>query len=159
MTSSTATTHTVHTMNTDLDNWKSYAGVRSRRIMAFFIDYALVLALCVPVAILIFFLGVFSFGLGWALYSVLFAIVALPYIGLTLGGPRQATPGMQITGVRIVRSDGRRVDSLTAMVHAVLFWVANVIFTPLILLVSLFLDRKRLLHDALLGVVVVRDDM
>lgn len=159
MTGSPATTHTLHSMHPDLDNWKSYQGVRSRRIMAFFVDYALVLILCVPVAILIFFLGVFSFGLGWALYSVLFAIVALPYVGLTLGGPKQATPGMQITGVRIVRSDGGRVDSMTAMVHAVLFWIANVIFTPLILLVSLFLDRKRLLHDALLGVVVVRDDM
>jgi uncharacterized RDD family membrane protein YckC len=146
-------------MNSELDSWKSYEGVRSRRIMAFLIDYALVLALCVPVAVLIFFLGIFSFGLGWALYSVLFAIVALPYVGLTLGGPRQATPGMQIAGVHMLRSDGRRVDPMLAMVHAVLFWLANIIFTPLILLVSLFLDRKRTLHDALLGVVVVRDEM
>lgn len=158
MTGSPATMHTIDTMGIDLDDWRSYQGVRSRRIMAFFIDYALVLVLCVPVAILIFFLGIFSFGLGWALYSVLFAMVALPYVGLTLGGPRQATPGMQLTGVRIVRSDGGRVDPLTAMVHAVLFWIGNVVLTPLILLVSLILDRKRLLHDLLLGVLVVRDD-
>ena len=152
------TTHTTHLMDIDLDSWRSYEGVRSRRIMAFFIDYALVLALCVPVAVLIFFIGVFSFGLGWALYSVLFAIVALPYVGLTLGGPKQATPGMQIAGVRMFRTDGDPVDPMLAMVHAVLFWVGNVVLTPLILLVSLFTDHKRLLHDLLLGVVVARDD-
>lgn len=150
---------TVTEMDTELDTWKRYEGVRSRRIMAFFIDYALVLALCVPVAILIFFLGIFSFGLGWMLYSVLFAIVALPYVGLTLGGVKQATPGMQIAGVRMIRTDGGYVDMMLAMVHAVLFWVGNVIFSPLILLVSLFTNRKRLLHDLLLGVVVIRDDL
>lgn len=145
-------------LDTDLDNWRTYQGVRSRRIMAFFIDYALVLALCVPVAVLIFFIGLFSFGLGWALYSVLFVIVALPYVGLTLGGPRQATPGMQIAGLRIARLEGGFVDPMLAIAHAVLFWLANLIFTPLILLVALFTDRKRLLHDILLGLVVVRDD-
>ncbi len=158
MAGSTATPQTVRFMHADLDDWRSYEGVRSRRIMAFLIDYALVLVLCVPAAVIVFFLGLFSFGLGWALYSVLFVIVALPYVGLTLGGPRQATPGMQIAGVRMVRSDGGRVDPMLAMVHAVLFWAGNVILTPLILLVSLFADRKRLLHDILLGVVVVRDD-
>ncbi|MDF1779334.1 MAG: RDD family protein [Rhizobiaceae bacterium] len=153
------TTQTARPMTTDIDSWKCYEGVRTRRIMAFFIDYALVLALCVPVAIVIFFLGIFSFGLGWALYSVLFVIVALPYVGLTLGGSKQATPGMQITGIRIIRTDGARVDPMLAMVHAVLFWAGNVILTPLVLLVSLFLDRKRLLHDVLLGVVILRDDV
>ncbi|MDF2372231.1 MAG: RDD family protein [Rhizobiaceae bacterium] len=153
------TTQTALPMTTDIDSWKCYEGVRTRRIMAFFIDYALVLALCIPVAIVIFFLGIFSFGLGWALYSVLFVIVALPYVGLTLGGTKQATPGMQITGIRITRTDGARVDPMLAMVHAVVFWAGNVILTPLVLLVSLFLDRKRLLHDVLLGVVVLRDDV
>lgn len=159
MTTQTARPMTSDPMTTDIDSWKRYEGVRTRRIMAFFIDYALVLALCIPVAIVIFFLGIFSFGLGWALYSVLFVIVALPYVGLTLGGSKQATPGMQITGIRIIRTDGFRVDPMLAMVHAVLFWAGNVILTPLVLLVSLFLDRKRLLHDVLLGVVILRDDV
>ncbi len=158
MTDPRASMHITDVFDTDLDSWRSYEGVRSRRIMAFFIDYALVLALCVPAAVLVFFIGLFSLGLGWALYSILFAIVALPYVGLTLGGPKQATPGMQIAGVRIARTDGGRVDPMLAMVHAALFWLGNLIFTPLILLVGLFADRKRLLHDILLGLVVVRDD-
>ena len=37
-----------------------------------------------------------------------------------------------------------------------LFWAGNVVLTPLILLVTLFSDRKRTLHDLLLGTVVSR---
>jgi uncharacterized RDD family membrane protein YckC len=60
--------------------------------------------------------------------------------------------------VRLERLDGRPVDGLTAVVHSVLFWAGNVILTPLVLLVSLFADRKRTLHDLLLGTVVTRAD-
>ena len=35
-----------------------------------------------------------------------------------------------------------------------LFWAGNVVLTPLILLVTLFSDRKRTVHDLLLGTVV-----
>jgi uncharacterized RDD family membrane protein YckC len=38
----------------------------------------------------------------------------------------------------------------------VLFWAANAILTPFILLVGLFTRHKRLLHDMALGTVVVR---
>jgi uncharacterized RDD family membrane protein YckC len=50
------------------------------------------------------------------------------------------------------------VDGLLAIVHSVLFWAGNVLLTPLILLASLFLDRKRTVHDLLLGTVVARTD-
>jgi uncharacterized RDD family membrane protein YckC len=51
-----------------------------------------------------------------------------------------------------------RVDPLTAVVHTVLFWAGNALLTPLILLATLFLDRKRTVHDLLLGTVVTRSD-
>ena len=155
---SLAETDVIVDRNPDLDSWKSFSGVRSRRVFAFLIDYALILALCVPVAVLIFFIGVFSLGLGWMLYSVLFFLVAVPYIGLTLGGMSQATPGMRLNGIKMARLDGAPVDSMLAIAHGVLFWIGNAVLTPLILLVSLFSGRKRLLHDMLLGVVVVRDE-
>jgi uncharacterized RDD family membrane protein YckC len=139
-----------------LNDWRSYEGVRSRRVMAFVVDYCIVLLLCIPVAIVIFFVGLLTFGLGWVLYGVLFALVALPYVGFTMGGKRQATPGMQMMGIMVARTDGRPVDPTLAMIHAVVFWAGNVILTPLILLASLFLDRKRLVHDVLLGTVVLR---
>lgn len=139
-----------------LDDWRSYEGVRTRRIMAFCIDYMIVLLLCIPVAIVVFFVGLLTLGLGWMLYGVLFALVALPYVGFTMGGPKQATPGMRAMGIVVSRTDGQPVDVMLAMVHAAVFWAGNVFLTPLILLASLFLDRKRCLHDLLLGTVVLR---
>ena len=74
----------------------------------------------------------------------------------TLGSRDQATTGMKIMGIRLDKLDGTRIDGMTAVVHSVLFWAANVILTPLVLLVTLFSDRKRTLHDLLLGTVVTR---
>jgi uncharacterized RDD family membrane protein YckC len=138
------------------DDIALYDGVRTKRVLAFFIDYAIVLALCVPVAILIFFIGIFTLGLGFFLYPILFLLVAIPYIGMSMGGPNQATPGMRMMGIRVARLDGRPVDFMLAVVHGVLFWALNAVLTPFILLATLVLDRKQTVHDWLLGTVVVR---
>jgi uncharacterized RDD family membrane protein YckC len=106
----------------------------------------------------VFFLGILTLGLGWVLFSVLVPAVAILYIWNTLGSADQATTGMKMMGIRLDRLDGTRIDGLTAVVHSVLFWAGNVILTPLVLLVSLFADRKRTLHDLLLGTVVSRSD-
>ncbi|MCO5730711.1 RDD family protein [Rhizobium sp. SSA_523] len=139
-------------------DWRAYRGVLSRRVFAFVIDYLLVLILCIPAAVVVFFLGVLTLGLGWFLYPALFVIVALIYFGMTVGGRAQASPGMRAAGIMMMRVDGRRLDFLTAVVHMVLFWILNSILTPLILLAGLFLDRSRLVHDMLLGTVMVRAD-
>lgn len=141
-----------------LDDWRVYEGVRTRRVFAFLIDYFLIALLLIPFAILVFVLGIITLGLGWMLFSVLGPAVALAYIWFTLGGPNQATPGMSMMNIRLDRLDGGRVDGLLAIVHSVLFWAGNVIATPLILLATLFLERKRTVHDLLLGTVVTRSD-
>ena len=141
-----------------LDDIRVYEGVLSRRMMAFVIDYMLVALLTIPFAILVFVLGIVTLGLGWALFSVLFPAVALIYIWSTLGGANQATVGMRMMGIKLERLDGRPIDGLVAVVHTVLFWAGNVLLTPLILLATLFLERKRTVHDLLLGTVVTRAD-
>jgi uncharacterized RDD family membrane protein YckC len=65
---------------------------------------------------------------------------------------------MRLMGLRLERLDGRRVDGMLAVLHSVLFWAGNVILSPLVLLVTLFANRKRTLHDLLLGTVVTRAD-
>jgi len=145
-------------INSRLEDARTYEGVRTRRVFAFIVDYVIVALLCVPFAIIIFLLGVLTLGLGWMLFGVLFPAVALLYIWFTLGGRSQATVGMNMMGVRLERLDERPIDGMLALVHTVLFWAANVILTPLVLLLPLFLDRKRTLHDLLLGTVVTRTD-
>ncbi len=145
-------------LDSHLDDWRLYEGVRTRRVLAFLVDYVLIALLLVPFAVIVFFLGIITLGLGWMLFSVLGPVVALSYVWFTLGGPNQATVGMSMMNIRLERLDGGRVDGMLAIVHSVLFWAGNVVLTPLILLATLFLDRKRAVHDLLLGTVVVRAD-
>lgn len=145
-------------IQTRLDDVHAYDGVRTRRVFAFLLDYLIVALLLIPFAILVFLLGILTLGLGWSLFAILGPAVALLYVWNTLGGPNQATTGMRMMGIRLDRLDGRPVDGMLAVVHSVLFWAGNVVLTPLILLATLFTDRKRTVHDLLLGTVVTRAD-
>lgn len=129
----------------------AYEGLLTRRVLAFVIDYALILLLMIPAAVALFFLSIITLGLGFFLYPVLFFVVAGLYFGLTLSSRSQASPGMRMMDVRMVREDGGRIDLVTALVHLVVFWILNSVLTPFILLVGLFTERKRLLHDILIG--------
>jgi uncharacterized RDD family membrane protein YckC len=111
----------------------------------------------IPAAIVVFIGGIVTLGLGWMLFAVLIPLVALIYMWKTLGGPNQATTGMRMMGVHIMRLDGSRIDGPTAAIHMALFWLGNAVLTPLILLATLFTNGKRTIHDLLLGTVVVRD--
>jgi len=135
---------------------RAFEGVRTRRMLAFALDYLIVGLLLIPFGIFVALLGLLTLGIAWSLFAVLAPLVAILYVWTTLGGPHQATSGMRLTGIRLERLDGKRIDGLTAVVHSVLFWAANVILSPLVLLVTLFSDRKRTLHDLLLGTIVVR---
>lgn len=138
------------------DDWRAYSGVLSRRVFAFIVDYVIVALLCIPAAVILFFVSILTLGLGFFLYPVLFIVVAGLYFGWTLGGPNQASLGMRAMGITMVRVDGRRMDFLTAIVHLALFWILNSVLTPLIMLAGLFTDRSRLVHDLLLGTVIAR---
>ena len=132
--------------------------VRTRRVLAFLVDYAIVFLLWALSLVPVFFLGILTLGLGFLLYPVLGGLIALVYIGVTMGSADQATLGMRFFSIRIERLEGGRVDGVTAMVHAVIFWAAHIVFTPLMLLVSLFTPQKQLVQDILLGTVIVRSD-
>lgn len=134
-------------------------GVRRARMMAFVIDYLIILVLSIPFAIVIAILGVITLGLGWALYGILLPAVALVYFAKTLGSPEQATIGMRHMGVQLKRLDGAPIDPLLAVVHAVLFWFIHTLALILPLFVSLFSSKKRLLHDILLGTYVARSPL
>lgn len=138
------------------DDWRAYSGTLSRRVIAFCVDYVLIAILIVPAAVVLFLLGIPTLGLAWYLFPGLGLIVAALYFGLSIGGTSQASPGMRMMGVMLVRVDGRKIDFFTAMVHVILFWVLNSVLTPLILLAGLFTDRSRLIHDLLVGTAAIR---
>ncbi len=85
------TNYSILNRTPDLDTWKTFEGVRTRRIFAFFTDFVIVMALWVPAAVIVFFIGLFTFGLGFALYPILFFIVAVvAMIAYRIGDRRPA---------------------------------------------------------------------
>lgn len=135
-----------------------FRGVLVRRIFAFLID---LVVLSVPVILGYLFIAVFgllTLGLGWALFwlawpaSIIWAIV---YYGASLGGPHSATLGMRVMELELRTWYGAPGYFVLGATHAVLFWVSVSFLTPLVLLVGLFNGRSRLLHDIVLGTVVI----
>ena len=132
-----------------------FEDVLSKRIVAFLIDALIIVALMIPAALIVFVIGIITLGIGWLLFSPLFALVAFGYVAFTLGGPASATIGMRMGGIEMRTWNGAPVFAMLAVMHALLFWISMGLLTPLILLVGMFTRRRQLLHDLLLGTVVV----
>jgi uncharacterized RDD family membrane protein YckC len=102
--------------------------------------------------------GLMTLGLGWFLfvfYSPIAVIWALIYYGLTLGSAASATIGMRMVGLEMRTWYGAPCYFVLGAVHAIFYWLSVTFLTPFILLVALFNDRRRLLHDMLVGTIVI----
>jgi uncharacterized RDD family membrane protein YckC len=137
-----------------------FDGVLARRVVAFLIDVILITIPLVLAAMFIFAFGIVTFGLGWALYwlmppaTVIWAIV---YFGVTLGSPASATIGMRVMDLEMRTWYGTPAYFVLGAVHAIAFWISVSALSPFILLVCFFNERRRLLHDIVLGTVVINN--
>jgi uncharacterized RDD family membrane protein YckC len=137
-----------------------FDGVLARRVVAFIIDFIILAVPVVLAAMFIFAFGIVTLGLGFALYWLLppaTVIWALLYFGGTLGGPASATIGMRLMDIEMRTWYGAPAYFVLGAVHAVAFWFTVSFFTPFVLLVAFFNVRRRLLHDILLGTVVINN--
>jgi uncharacterized RDD family membrane protein YckC len=128
-------------------------GVRRKRILAFLIDFTMVLLLSFVVGVFVFFLGIITLGLGWVLYGGIIPFVAIFYSGLTISN-RGATPGMRAMGLIFRMDTGEKPGFLQGAFHVILFYLAATFTGGLVLLLTFFNSRKRLLHDMLIGATV-----
>ncbi|HWP25341.1 MAG TPA: RDD family protein [Xanthobacteraceae bacterium] len=141
-------------------NPELFADVLPRRVVAFIIDLVI---LAIPVAlagVFIFAAGIVTFGFGFFLFPLLppaAVIWGLGYYGFTLGSAHSATIGMRMMDLEMRTWYGAPAYFVLGAVYAVLFWVSVTALTPLILLVGFFNERRRLLHDILLGVVIINN--
>jgi uncharacterized RDD family membrane protein YckC len=138
-----------------------FEGVLTRRVLAFVIDVLIISIPIILVSIFIFLFGIFTFGLGWLLFwlvSPASAIWAIVYYGTTMGSPASATYGMRAFDLEIRTWYGGPCYFLLGAVHAILFWVSISALTPFVVIVGFFNERRRLLHDFLLGTVVVNSE-
>lgn len=141
-------------------NPELFEGVLARRVIAFLIDFVVISVPIALAAMFIFAFGIVTLGFGWALYwllppaSVVWAVI---YFGLTLGGARSATIGMRVVDLEMRTWYGTPAYFVLGAVHAIAFWVSVSALTPFILLVAFFNQRRRLLHDILLGTVIINN--
>ena len=139
-----------------------FRGVLTRRAIAFIID---LIVLSIPVILAVLFIAVFgvvTLGLGWALFllvSPASVIWALIYYGASLGGPHSATIGMRVMDLELRTWYGAPGYFLLGAMHAVLFWISISVLSPFVLLIGLFNGRRRLLHDVVLGTVVINNSV
>ena len=94
------------------------SGVLGSRIFAWIGDAIVVFFLTSLIATLLFVLGIFTFGATWLLIPIAVAVTAFAYAALTIGGPRQATFGMRMAGLRVETANGGRPDGIAAAVVA-----------------------------------------
>jgi uncharacterized RDD family membrane protein YckC len=135
-----------------------FRGVATRRVIAFLID---LFVLAVPIALAVIFIAIFglvTLGLGWVLFwlvSPASVIWALVYYGATIGGPHSATIGMRMMDLELRTWYGAPGYFVLGAVHAVCFWISVSVLSPFVVLLGLFNSRRRLLHDFVLGTVVI----
>jgi len=143
-----------------VQNPELFDGVVARRVVAFIIDFIIIAIPVVVAAMFIFAFGIVTLGLGFALYWLLppgTVIWALFYFGITLGGPSSATIGMRVMDLEMRTWYGAPAYFVLGAVHAIVFWFSISAFTPFILLVAFFNERRRLLHDIVLGTVIINN--
>jgi len=100
--------------------------------------------------------GVLSFGLLLPLVPLLVGLIPVAYHALQVGGHHHATFGMRVFDLEVKTWTGGQPDVWQGFLMAALFYATLAITCSLILLVAVFNDRRRTLHDYLAGVVVVR---
>jgi uncharacterized RDD family membrane protein YckC len=139
-------------------NPELFEGVLARRVVAFVIDIIIIAIPLVAASVFIFVFGLVTFGLGWALFWLLSPASvawALVYYGLTLGSPASATIGMRAMELQMRTWYGAPAYFVLGAVHAIVYWISVSVLTPFILLVGFFNARRRLLHDMLVGTIII----
>ena len=143
-----------------LRNPELFDGVLARRMMAFVIDIIVISIPVIFAALFILIFGLITLGFGWILFwlwwpaAVIWAVI---YYGITLGGPQSATIGMRVMNLQMRTWYGAPAYFGLGAVHAIAFWLTVSLLTVFILLVPLFNERRRALHDMLVGTVIVNN--
>jgi uncharacterized RDD family membrane protein YckC len=137
-----------------------FDGVLARRMIAFFIDLLIIVTPVLFAAFFIFLFGLVTLGLGWTLFwflSPAAVIWAILYYGFCFGSAASATIGMRAMDLEMRTWYGAPAYFVLGSVHAIVYWVTVSFLTPLILVVGFFNERQRLLHDILVGTVVINN--
>ena len=132
----------------------TFDGIAWRRIAAFLFDMLILLAIFVTLWIVnIIFIG----GLTALLTFLWPALLFVLYDTALIGGQGSATIGMRLMGLKTITHECAEPGYLQAFVLSVLFYLSITFTSGLILLVALFNNRGRCLHDMVTGIFLVNN--
>lgn len=130
----------------------SFDGIAWRRTVAFLFDAFVLFAIFISLQIL----NVLTFLTLSALFSFLWpAVLFVLYDTALIGGRGSATLGMRLMGLKTVNHQANEPSYLQAFVLSVLFYLSVGATFGFILLVALFNNKGRCLHDIVTGIFVV----
>ncbi len=133
-----------------------FAGVLGRRVMAYIIDLALMIAFMAMLFVVGLILSIFTLGLGALALPLIIPVVIVAYYTLTLGSPMRATVGMWMFDLVLTPTRGRPLDGWKILIHPVVFWVTVWIAWPVSLAIALFTPRREMVQDLVTGTLMVR---
>jgi uncharacterized RDD family membrane protein YckC len=126
-----------------------YAGVPTRRLVAWIVDM-------VVIFVLTFLAGLLTFFVGFFFWVVLFMVVSFAYRVVTIASG-SATWGMRFAGIEFRDQNGTRLDFGLALAHTAGYSVSIAI--PVIQLISIVMmltsPRAQGLTDTFLGTVAL----
>jgi uncharacterized RDD family membrane protein YckC len=132
-----------------------YEGLLVRRVFAYAVDVVAIAVLSAATWVAFGILGAITFGLLIPVGIIIIGLIPVCYHTYFLGS-RGATPGMRFFELEMWSLTGRPPEYVQAFLATVLFYVSVGLTAFLILIVALFNDRRRTLHDTLAGTLVLR---
>jgi len=133
-----------------------FDGVLVRRVLAYLLDVALLVAAATMVGVVSVILGFFTLGIPWLLLPVVIPAIILGYYAITLGSPMRATVGMSVFDIVLVPARGYPLDGWKILIHPVVFWVTVWFAWPISLVVALFTPRQQMVQDLVTGTLMLR---
>lgn len=133
-----------------------FEGILTRRVIAFCIDVIL-MSILVAIAVTIgLIFGFLTLGLGWLALPIIVPATLVFYYAATLGSARRATIGMSMMDLVLTPTSGPPLNGWTAFLHPLLFWLTIWFLAPVSLVIALVTPRRQMLHDLMLGVLMLR---
>lgn len=132
-----------------------FQGVPTKRVIAYLVDILLIAVFAAAVAVIAFVPVVLTLGMLKPFVVGIVALIPLAYHTLLIGGDRPATLGMRLLGIEVRTLTGAKPGYAVALIQTVMFYVTVGLTSWLILLVALFNQRSRTVHDFLCGTMVI----
>jgi uncharacterized RDD family membrane protein YckC len=139
-----------------VSNPELFDGLLMRRSMAWVLDSAIIVGIAVGVMLIGVVAGFLTLGVGFVALPVIVPFAILAYYAGTLGSHARSTVGMRAFDLVLTPARGRPLNGWAILIHPILFWVTVWISWPFSLLFALFTPRRQMLHDLVVGTLMVR---